>query len=170
MKPTNFVIKYWGDAKACEAQSGINPIAILAQAAVESGWGNSAPGNMFFGIKDTDGLNGNEQLLITTEYLARPDAKFPAVLSVTKTAGKLWKYVVKDYFRKYATPADSFIDHCKFFFKNSRYAGALKVKGNAYLFIDAIAAAGYATAPNYASLLKQVARSIETIAAQNNLK
>ncbi|MDJ1500451.1 glycoside hydrolase family 73 protein [Xanthocytophaga agilis] len=166
---TNFVKKYYPFAKQTQDKVGISAVAILAQAAVESAWGKSAPGNMFFGVKDTDGVNGNEQLLQTVEYLATSKAKFPVTISVTwdKTK-KLYKYIVKDYFRKYKTPEECFTDHAQFFFKNSRYAKALKVKEDPFLFIDAIAKAGYATAPDYAKILRNVALMI--ISAIRELK
>lgn len=164
MKPSEFVKVYFPFARQTESKTGISAIAILAQAALESSWGKAAPGNMFFGIKDTDGINGNEQLLTTTEYSRRSDLKFPEIISITpvvKDGVKMFKYRVKDYFRKYETPEESFTDHAQFFLKNKRYAAAFKVKSNPYSFIDAIALAGYATAPDYARVLKSVAKSIE---------
>ena len=121
MKPKEFVTAYFPFAKETEQKTGIAAIAILAQAALESGWGKAAPGNMFFGVKDTDGINGNEQLLTTTEYSRRNDLKFPEIISITpvlKNGQKYFKYVVKDYFRKYETPEQCFTDHTNFFFKN----------------------------------------------------
>lgn len=135
----------------------------MAQAALESSWGKAAPGNMFFGIKDTYGINGNEQLLTTTEYSRRSDLKFPEIISITPIAKgdiKMFKYRVKDYFRKYKTPEQSFTDHAQFFLKNKRYTDALMARNDPYAFIDAIAKAGYATSPDY-SVLKKVAKSIE---------
>ncbi len=164
MKPKEFVSTYLSFAKETEEKTGISAIAILAQAALESGWGKAAPGNMFFGVKDTDGINGNEQLLTTTEYSRRSDLKFPEIISVTpvlKNGQKYFKYVVKDYFRKYDTPEQCFTDHTSFFFKNPRYQAALEVKSDPYQFIDEIAKAGYATAPDYATLLKSVAKTVE---------
>lgn len=163
MNPKLFVEKYLPFAKQTERKTGISAVAILAQAALESGWGEHAPGNMFFGVKDTDGINGNEQLVTTTEYSRRMDLKFPQIISikpVTINGEKFFKYTVKDYFRKYNSPEESFTDHATFFLKNKRYAGALQVKGEALLFIDAIAKAGYATAPGYADILKGVAQTI----------
>jgi len=61
MKPSLFVQKYFPHAKKVEVNTGITAIAILTQAALESAWGDVAPGNMFFGVKNTDGINGNEQ-------------------------------------------------------------------------------------------------------------
>ena len=164
MTPKQFVSTFLPFAKQTEIKSGISAIAILAQAALESGWGESAPGNMFFGVKDTDGVNGNEQLLTTTEYSRRNDLKFPVIISivpVVRDGQKYFKYTVKDYFRKYETPEECFTDHVQFFFKNPRYSTALTVKGNTDRFIEEIAKAGYATAPDYATLLKSVAQSVE---------
>jgi flagellar protein FlgJ len=164
MAPRDFVNTFLPFAKETEVKTGISFKATLAQAAVESAWGKAAPGNMFFGVKDSDGVNGNEQLLQTTEYSRRADLKFPVIISVTpvvKNGVKMFKYSIKDYFRKYNTPEECFTDHCNFFLKNPRYAFALKVKSDARLFIDAIAAAGYATDPNYATTLKAVVGMIE---------
>jgi len=164
MTPKEFVTLLLPFAKETEAKTGISFKATLAQAAVESGWGKAAPGNMYFGVKDTDGVNGNEQLLTTTEYSRRADLKFPVILSVTpivKNGVKMFKYKIKDYFRKYNSPEECFTDHCQFFLKNKRYAKALLVKDNPYLFIDEIAKAGYATDPNYAVTLKSVVKTIE---------
>ena len=164
MTPKSFVSSYYQDALTCEKATGIPAIAILAQAALESGWGEVAPGFMFFGVKDTDGVNGNEQLLTTTEYSRSATAKFPNIISVTpviRNGQKWFKYKIKDYFRKYNSAVECFIDHSKFFLNNKRYAKALEVKGDYNKFIDAIAAAGYATDPNYASLLKSIAGTIQ---------
>src|SRR5665647_3367678 len=117
MIPKEFVAAFFPFAKQTEEKTGISAIAILAQAALESGWGKAAPGNMFFGVKDTDGINGNEQLLTTTEYSRRMDLKFPEVISVTpviKNGEKYYKYIVKDYFRKYDTPEQCFTDYTSF--------------------------------------------------------
>jgi flagellum-specific peptidoglycan hydrolase FlgJ len=164
MKPEQFVKTFLPFAKRTEEKTGISAIAILAQAALESGWGEAAPGFMFFGVKDTDGINGNEQLLVTTEYSRRADLKFPEIISIVPEVrkGEKWfKYTVKDYFRKYNSPEECFSDHANFFIRNTRYAKALEVKHDPYQFMDAIAAAGYATAPAYAETLKSVAKTIE---------
>jgi len=164
MTPKDFVTQFYPFAKQSQDKTGISAIAVLAQAALESGWGKAAVGNMFFGVKDTDGVNGNEQLLVTTEYSKRADLKFPEIISITpviKNGQKYFKYKVKDYFRKYDTPEQSFTDHCNFLLANPRYKAALAVKSDPYAFVDAIAAAGYATAPNYSAILKSIISQIE---------
>lgn len=163
MTPKLFVEAYWPHANKVQNQTGLSAIAILTQAALESAWGKVAPGNMFFGVKDTDGINGNEQLITTTEYSSRADLKFPVILSITpvmRNGRKMFKYRVKDYFRKYSTPEECFNDHAQFFFKNKRYAKALQVKQNHDRFFEEIAKAGYATDPNYANTLKDVSKAI----------
>lgn len=161
MTPEQFVIAFYSFAKASSAKSGISAIAMLAQAAWESGWGKHAPGNMLFGIKASMNLPENKrQLITTTEYLRKPDVKFPEVISVTRMSNGLYRYKIKDWFRKYDTPEESFTDHSNFFLQNKRYAEALKVKHDPYLFFDAIAKAGYATDPTYADSLKKVASMI----------
>ena len=162
MKPTDFIVTYYPHALAAEKKSGISRVFILAQAAIESGGGKSAPGNMFFGVKDSDGINGNEQLLRTTEYHSSPNVKYPKIISITQVGVKLWKYRVYDYFRKYETASDSFTDHCNFFVKNKRYKEALKVKSDPNKFAEAIAAAGYATDPLYVKTLKSVIKTVQT--------
>lgn len=159
----NYLYPY---ALASQKLTGISAIALLAQGALESAWFSVAPGNMIFGVKDTDGVNGNEQLLTTTEYSKSANAKFPNIISVTpvvRNGQKWYKYKIKDYFRKYETPKDSFVDHANFFLKNKRYSKALTVKDDPYKFIDEIAKAGYATDPNYANSLKSIAQSIEKL-------
>lgn len=161
-----FVDYLYPYALASQKETGISAIAQLAQGALESAWFSVAPGNMIFGVKDTDGVNGNEQLLTTTEYSRSANAKFPNIISVTpviRNGQKWYKYKIKDYFRKYPTPKESFVDHAQFFLKNKRYAKALAVKSNPYKFIDEIAAAGYATDPNYVQTLKSIAKSIEKL-------
>jgi len=164
MTHKQFIEKYKAAALKSQAEKGIDYRFTLAQAALESGWGKHAPGNMFFGVKATkDSPEHKRQLLTTTEILSddRQGYRFPQVLSIAKRLDGKYLYRVKDWFRKYATPEECFSDHADFFYKNKRYAEALSVKHDPYLFADAIARAGYATAPNYAETLKNVIKTIE---------
>lgn len=160
MSPQQFTAKYYPFAKQSEAKTGVPALVIMAQAALESAWGNAAPGNMFFGVKDSDGLNGNEQLLLTTEFIDNPNKKFPAVISVIQVGKKLWKYRVKDWFRKYSTPEESFTDHAKLFVTRPRYRAAMQAKHDPYLFAAEIHLAGYATDPDYTKKLHKLMNMI----------
>lgn len=159
MTPEQFVKVYLPEAKKVEAKTGFHYLIPLTQGALESGWGAKVKGNNFFGIKDTDGVNGNEQLITTTEYLSTNKAKFPTIISITKIGNK-FKYIVKDWFRKYPSAEKAFEDHINFFLKNKRYSEAIKHKSNPERFFEEIAKAGYATAPDYAKQLKAVMKSV----------
>lgn len=162
LTPRQFVKKYYPYARQTEIKTGIDARFTLAQAALETGWGQFAPGNMFFGVKArTDMPETKRQLLTTTEILSQPNAKFPEVMSITPISGGRFKYIVKDWFRKYDSPEESFTDHAELFLNNKRYAKALHVRSDPYLFAEEVAKAGYATAPDYADSLKKVIKTIE---------
>lgn len=166
MTPKKFVEKYLFHANRVQEDTGISALAILTQAAHESGWGKFAPGNMFFGVKDTDGLNGNEQLLLTSEYHRTPNVAYPEIISiepVVRNGQKYFKYRIRDYFRKYPTPYESFRDHANFFKQNPRYQKALEVKENPEAFLMEVAKAGYATDPNYGFLLGNILITIKGV-------
>jgi len=148
MAPLEFVAKYKPYALQSQKVTGIHYHATLVQAALESGWGKYAVGNNFFGIKDTDGVNGNEQLITTTEVLPNKNYKFPVIISIVNY-GKSFLYTVKDYFRKYDSIDACFIDRANFFQQNSRYQKAWLVRSNSEQFLREVAKAGYATDPLY---------------------
>jgi len=155
-----FVKNMLPHAKAIEQATGFSYLIPLTQAALESDWGQKAVGNNFFGIKDTDGINGNEQLITTTEYLSTPNVKFPKVIRIVKLAAKRFKYTVQDWFRKYKTPQEAFSDHVAFFLRNPRYRTAIIYKAEPDRFFMEIAKAGYATAADYGQTLIQVKKSV----------
>ena len=152
----DFINKYKEAALAVEEATGISHLFILAQAALESGWGQHAPRNMFFGVKASrNSSEADRQLLLTTEILSTPPAlgQFPAIISVRLCADGRYECIVKDWFRAYPSPEACFADHAQFFFKNKRYAKALAVRADPYKFAVAVAQAGYATDPAYAQKL-----------------
>ena len=162
MTPKEFVKKYKPFALETECKTGISHLFILAQSALETGWGNSAPGNMMFGVKASISTPPEKrQLVKTTEILATDKAKFPVIISIEKRPDGKFKYIVKDWFRKYDSPEESFTDHANLFVNNKRYAKALEVKADPYKFAEEVAKAGYATEPTYAERLKGVIRTIE---------
>lgn len=162
MKPNEFVVKYLEYAQDCEAYTGISSVFTLAQAALESGWGEKAIGNNFFGVKANRTTPMNKKQLITTkEVLKTNSAYFPEIFSIKRRADGKYDYVVKDWFRKYDTPEECFTDHANFFFENKRYSKALDYRSDPYKFAKEIAKAGYATAPDYAEVLVSVIKTIE---------
>lgn len=169
MTPKEFIKQYKPFAIETERKTGISHLFILAQAALESGWGERGVGNNFFGIKVPKNIvsstpDNKKQLFKTTEVLNAPNLgyKFPQVMSIYELPNGKYKYEVKDWFRKYDTPEECFTDHAEFFFRNKRYAKALLVRSDPYKFAEEVAKAGYATAPDYANSLKKVIKMLES--------
>lgn len=162
-----FINKYSQFAKEAEKITGVPALVTLAQSALESGWGKSAPKNNFFGHKADRNWKGEKQLLTTSEILPSTDKsnyKFPQVLSVTPyldSSGKqrrnsknelLFRWLVKDNFRAYPTPLEAFIAHGNFIKNNERYKKAFQTDTPEGFAIE-VAKAGYATDPNYSNKL-----------------
>lgn len=165
MTPKEFIKQYKPFALETERKTGISHLFTLAQAALESGWGERGVGNNFFGIKATKDTPANKkQLFKTTEVLNAPNLgyKFPQVISIYQLPNGKYKYEVKDWFRKYDTPEECFTDHAELFFRNKRYAKVLLVKADPYKFAEEVAKAGYATATNYADSLKKIIKMLES--------
>lgn len=174
MTTKDFVEKYYPYAKACEDSTGLSAVATLTQAALETGWGEHAPGNMFFGIKADKSWTGKKQLLKTTESFKSADREkwrmwFSSggreIISINENykivkgiSKDLW--TVKTYFRAYDSPYDSFMDRYQFFVKNTIYKKALEVRADYNKFFEEIHQAGYATGPRYSEVLKGVALKI----------
>ena len=121
-------------------RTGIDPRIIVAQGALESGWGKHAPGNNLFGIKSHGQPGGNT--LSTTEYVnGQPQQQ---------TAS----------FRGYESPTDSVRGYGDFMLQNPRYKPLRQAQGlDAQL--EALGASGYATDPKYASSVGAIARGIQ---------
>mgnify|MGYP000922078815 FL=1 len=163
MTPKEFIKQYKPFALETERKTGISHLFTLAQAALESGWGERTFGNMLFGIKARpETPSDKKQLLRTTEVLSSANAVFPKIISIKKRADGKYTYTVLDWFRKYETQEECFTDHAQFFFKNKRYAKALLVRSDPYKFAEEVAKAGYATATNYADSLKKIIKMLES--------
>lgn len=138
-----------GAAKAW-LKYGVNPIGMMAQAALETGWGKSAPGNMFFGIKATPSWTGKTQTLYTTEYIDGEKKRIPQT------------------FRAYNTPAESFEDYARLIATTARYSSAMSYPGypqtNQYL--EAVYNGGYATDPNYLDKCISIANTIKKVVSE----
>lgn len=122
------------------ARTGVDPRIIVAQAAQETGWGKSAPGNNYFGIK-SHGQSGG-QTLATNEVIN----------------GKTVR--INDSFRQFASPADSVRGYGDFILQNPRYEGLRTAQGLDGQ-LQALQASGYATDPNYSRSVGAIARSIQ---------
>lgn len=147
-----WVAKMMPGAEPTAFKLGISPEAIIAQAALETGWGKSAIGNNVFGIKAGKGWHGKTQDVSTWEDTNGPEPG--GVVNVV------------DRFRDYDSVADSFADHFRFLEVNSRYrnAGVFAKAGDDAYFM-ALQRAGYATDPAYAAKLSSICRSVKSYTA-----
>ncbi|MDR2315670.1 flagellar assembly peptidoglycan hydrolase FlgJ [Pseudomonas monteilii] len=138
-------------AEQAAKRIGIDPRYLVAQAALETGWGKSVMRNTdgssshnLFGIKATGNWDGGEARAITSEYR---DGQF-----VKETAA----------FRSYDSYQDSFHDLVSLLQNNSRYQDAVKAADKPEQFVQELQKAGYATDPNYASKISQIARQMKS--------
>ena len=146
--PQNFVERIRPHAERAARELGVPAEAILAQAALETGWGKSVPAHAdgkssfnFFGIKATPNWDGGRLEKTTHEHLG----------------GRMQKVAAE--FRSYASEAEAFDDYVSFLKTNPRYAEALRQGDDTAGFAQGLQKAGYATDPNYAAKLLKLARS-----------
>lgn len=160
----NFVTRFFPFAKEIEKRDKIPALFSLAQAALESGWNTTPPGNMLFGVTAGPSYTGKKQLLQTFEYFPdnnRAAHPFPEVISITPLPNGLYLWKVKRYFRAYDSPLGSFEDHARLL-KNDRYKKAFTTT-DPKQWAREVARAGYATAPDYADRLIMVQDKIKAL-------
>lgn len=149
-----FVDAYGQMAYNDALKSGVPWEVTLAQAIVESGYGQSelsAKYNNFFGIKAGGNWNG------------------PTVQMITKECNDNGCYDTVGTFRVYGSAQESFTDHSDFLRTNERYFGAFQFSNDPIKFIKAVADAGYATSPDYFSTVGRVVQQIINYNAQAKL-
>lgn len=142
--PRAFVEKVWPQAVEASRATGIPARFLVAQAALETGWGkfelknaDGSPSHNLFNIKAGKRWGGDTVSTSTTEYsngvASRENARF----------------------RSYGSYADSFRDYARLIGSNPRYA-AVVGQDDATAFARGLQAAGYATDPNYADKLARI--------------
>ena len=138
-------------AKLASQQSGVPHHLILAQAALESGWGqrqirreNGEPSFNIFGVKASGGWKGPTTEITTTEY-ENGEAK-----------------KVKARFRVYSSYLEALSDYVGLISRNPRYA-AVTAAATAEQGAQALQNAGYATDPNYARKLTSMIQQLKSM-------
>jgi flagellar protein FlgJ len=136
-------------AKEAAARIGVDPRYLVAQAALETGWGKSvmrqqdgSSSHNLFGIKASSNWNGNSARAITSEF----------------RNGEMVKETAE--FRSYDSYKDSFHDLVTLLQTNNRYQDVVKSADNPEQFVRELQKAGYATDPDYASKISQIARQM----------
>jgi flagellar protein FlgJ len=147
--PEEFVQKLWPCAQQAGKELGVDPRHLLAQAALETGWGKSLPCDTdgttsfnFFGIKATGDWQGDSVTVKTLE--------FEGGTPVPRQAR----------FRSYDSAAESFRDYVDVLRNNPRYAEALNTGGDTNAFAGALQRGGYATDPSYAQKIATIVQNL----------
>jgi flagellum-specific peptidoglycan hydrolase FlgJ len=161
MTPKEFVEKFYPYAKEVENETKIPAVAILAQAALESGWNKYLIGNNIFGIKYRQGDKGYKKVL-TTEHSKNKNAfNGNNVKSVYFNINKgVYVFRVWQYFAEYDSPKEAFKAHADLLLSD-RYKGALQYKDSPKDFLLAVWKAGYATDVNYGDKICKMVDSVE---------
>ncbi|MGY2187785.1 flagellar assembly peptidoglycan hydrolase FlgJ [Pseudomonas sp. SDO5591_S426] len=136
-------------AKEAADRIGVDPRYLVAQAALETGWGKSvmraqdgSSSHNLFGIKASSNWQGNSARAITSEF----------------RNGEMVKETAE--FRSYDSYKDSFHDLVTLLQTNNRYQDVLKSADNPEQFVRELQKAGYATDPDYASKISQIAKQM----------
>lgn len=135
--PEEFVEALLPHAREAAEKLGLDPEALLAQAALETGWGKAlqrrgSNSHNLFGIKADSRWDGEQAAVSTLEYIDG--------VAVRKT----------DRFRAYGSYAESFADYVRFLQQGARYRDALGRTDEPEHYFRALQDAGYATDPDYA--------------------
>lgn len=148
--PVGFVRALAPHAAAAAKELGVSVRALLAQAALETGWGKHLPShhdgsssNNLFGIKAGGGWDGDKVTVPTLEY--------ENGVAVRK----------RDAFRAYDSPSAAFADYARLIADSPRYAQALGQGENVAAFARGLVHGGYATDPAYVAKITAIANSAQ---------
>ena len=149
--PDAFVATMLPMAQQAADRIGVDPLYLVAQAALETGWGKSvmrqqdgSSSHNLFGIKATGSWQGAQARAITSEF----------------RGGQMVKETAE--FRSYDSYQDSFHDLVTLLQSNNRYKDVLNAADKPEQFVRELQKAGYATDPEYASKISQIAKQMKT--------
>lgn len=138
-KPEDFVQQLTEPAKQVEEKLGIPFSVVIAQAALETGWGKKIiqteqgeSSNNLFNIKADSRWQGDKVNKETLEFIQGAMVK------------------KKEPFRVYENLSQSINDYIDFLSKSPRYQAALEKASDVEHFVHGLQKAGYATDPRYA--------------------
>lgn len=157
--PEAFVEYLLPVAEKFASELGVDPKVLLAQSALETGWGqkmirgaNGEASFNLFGIKASTSWQGERVNVSTLEF--RDGAMHREVAS----------------FRAYNSYEESFADYVQLMKNQPRYAAALQQAADASAYTEQLQQAGYATDPDYAEKIQSVMRSPSLIHAGPGVK
>lgn len=153
--PAEFVENLWPMAEKAASKIGAAPEAIMAQAALETGWGKHI-------LQDKQGSSFN---LFNIKADSRWSGDYTSKNVLEYQNGQ--PIQEQSRFRSYGDYQQSFDDYVDFLQSNPRYQTALQNAGDPERFVEHLHKAGYATDPQYASKLKRIMQG-ETLAQSAN--
>lgn len=146
----DFVATMMPMAERAAKRIGVDPRYLVAQAALETGWGkkmiaqrDGSSSHNLFGVKSGSSWDGASARATTSEY----------------ENGKQVREVAS--FRAYNSFEQSFQDYVSFLQNNDRYQGALDSTARPDQFMKELQRAGYATDPQYARKVSQIAKQMQ---------
>lgn len=149
--PEQFVQSMKPYANRAAKALGVDPSILIAQAALETGWGTKVitnslgSSNNLFNIKADRSWKGDKVASQTLEFHNNVPVKENAA------------------FRSYDSYEESFNDFVRFLNQNPRYETTLSQNNSSDSFIRGIHKAGYATDPNYSEKVLQVKKRIDNM-------
>ncbi|MEL0660151.1 flagellar assembly peptidoglycan hydrolase FlgJ [Psychromonas arctica] len=157
--PSSFIQTLLPYAKKAAKALGVSPEVLVAQSALETGWGKKilqTPGQEssfnLFNIKSHGGWEG--------ESVNKSSLEVEDGVGVQRRSN----------FRVYQGLQESFKDYTDFISNNKRYEQALQQADNAERYVEELQQAGYATDPKYAEKIKQImnSNSFQSVVAGDN--
>jgi flagellar protein FlgJ len=143
--PEDFTRELWPHAVEAAEQLGVAPEVLVAQSALETGWGQKIIQHQsgqsscnLFGIKADHRWQGERVSVDTLE--------FRDGIAQRERAD----------FRAYDSPAHAMQDYVDFIQSNPRYARALDNAADAGSYLQELQRAGYSTDPEYASKIQAI--------------
>ena len=150
--PKDFVSALTEPAKAVQEKIGVPFQVVIAQAALETGWGQKI-------IKDQQGSSSNNLFNIKADnrwagqQIQKDTLEFELGAMVKKSAP----------FRAYQSLEESFTDYADFLVGSDRYQDALQNSSNVEHFLHGLQKAGYATDPQYANKIMATLRTVTNL-------
>ncbi len=151
----DFVKSIWPYAQQVSTSLGLDPKILMAQAVLETGWGQCI-------AKDIDGGSSNNIFNIKAKKTDR-SVKINTHEYITNTP-----VLMLASFKKYSSVAHSFEDYMSLV-KGDRYKAALANADDPERYINALLCAGYATDPDYANKIVSIYRGdeLQNVLARN---
>lgn len=144
-QPQDFIRHIYPLAQSAASRMGVEPEVLVAQAALETGWGRYLPRNAdgssshnLFGIKADQRWDGGAALVDTLEFR-------DGIPQREKAA-----------FRAYGSFQESLNDYVDFIRGQQRYQPALEQASDGKAYLQQLQMAGYATDPEYARKISNI--------------